>query len=246
MSPHGPPAPAGAGPSALYEDEDAPPNAEKATEWTVLLGGDWSFSDLPQLPRLYVNVYMPLLLFGEQKGDGGRVGSEFSFGENIAQGRGGAWRVLMRHITEATPANDRPELQRLQVASPGSLTMKVDPSVAAVLAEVVERSSAESKTWFRELWKERHPKKRDRPFDPWDEEDQDHDPEQDGTELDPRISPDQLDKLGKRLCPFVGLSWTLVNNAFRKPHLRADFILAYYRMVERLRTFVDKGLIEAL
>lgn len=251
---------------AMYDEEDAPPDENTgSSEWTILLGGDWELKDLGQFPRAYVNIYLPLWLFGE----GRPPPSGSLFGEDIAEGKGGAAELLWRQLRSSVAANDRPRFRRIQVASPGSLTLDLLPPVARLIANLAlegRQHRQERRLRYEALYKERHPREGQVPDDlMWELDDSDEPDDAYDDIVAPAVharkrpsrmrkgEPDEinlsvegLDRLGKQLCQFVGLAWKSVAVAFPNAVHRADFILSHTRRLWKLEGFLERGLIEAL
>jgi hypothetical protein len=249
---------------AMYDEEDGPSRRDKTSEWTILLGGHWDLKAFEQFPRAYVNVYLPLWLFGH----GRPLPPNSLLGENIAEGKGGAAELLWRQLRRAVAANERPRFKRILVASPGSITLDLQPTVAQLVADLAmdgRLHRQERRFRYEALWKERHP--RESSFGEitmWDpDETDDMDDDLLATEVEPgvrkrssrqrraeiedlNLAPEALDRLGKQLCQLVGLMWSSVEKVFPNAVHRADFILSYTRRLSRLESFLERGLIEAL
>lgn len=98
----------------------------------VLIDRKWELHELGSFSRTYDNLYTVLYVFGEGPG---RPPERLC--RDINQGRGFACQHLFRELDELIPPGQRPRLEAVHYASPGVISMRVDPSVARRVQESV-------------------------------------------------------------------------------------------------------------
>ncbi len=221
-------------PHIMHDAEDEPEDFDSDQPWTVLIDGEWSIEELGSIPRLYKNVYNGLYAFGRgldvdwldtsQLAIIAGINDAPDLEYDVRKGRGFAVIQLFEAIEGLVPHDSRARLDRIQLSSPGELTMHLERDVARCVRDSVDSYRPRGAEIYEQLWDERHPRSKHRL----------------------RSDDYTLDRLGEALCDALLLDWSKVVASFKAASTRADFVLAFARRIQELIDLIDEKKIEAL
>jgi hypothetical protein len=195
-----------------YFDESLSP-IDGARRRDIIIERQWDFSDLIEFPKAYRDAYTVVHTYTL----GRRSVRTQSMDYNIRGGRGWVTRHALNRLATGIPISERPSLDSVQFASPGVITVEVDPDAADSIAQVVDTfhdKGHELTRLYRMAYTMTHSKEYDL---------------------------DTLSETVSSLCSLLALDYDAIRRDCKETINAADLILAFYRRFEKLFEFQVAG-----